>query len=93
MSYIERDVALNAIQNLPSVCGCSAIDRDEAENAIMTLPAADVVEVVRCKDCKHRHEPTRCALWYGMLGDTEYFLERGEDFYCPWGERRERTNK
>lgn len=45
MSYIERDVALNAIQNLPSVCGCSAIDRDEAENAIMTLPAADVVEV------------------------------------------------
>ena len=52
MSYIEREVALSAIHNLKSVGGCSAIDRDEAENAIMKLPAADVVEVVRCRDCK-----------------------------------------
>ena len=45
MSYIERSVALNAIQNIPSAGGCAAIDRDDAENAVMTIPAADVVEV------------------------------------------------
>lgn len=49
----------------------------------------DLVEVVRCKDCKHRYVPCRCALWYGMADGKEYFLERGEDFYCPWGERSE----
>ena len=44
------------------------------------------VEVVRCKDCVHRYEPVRCALWYATVGDKEYFSERGEDFYCKWGE-------
>lgn len=43
------------------------------------VPTADVVEVVRCKDCKHRYVPTRCALWYGTADDTEYFVERGDD--------------
>ncbi len=49
----------------------------------------DVVEVVRCKDCKNRYVPTRCALWYGSLGETEYFCERGDDFFCSYGERKE----
>lgn len=48
----------------------------------------DVVPVVRCKDCKHRYAPTRCALWYGTVNDQEYFVERGEDFYCSYGERK-----
>lgn len=49
---------------------------------------ADVVPVVRCKDCKHRYAPTRCSLWYGTVNDQEYFIERGEDFYCSYGERK-----
>lgn len=49
----------------------------------------DVVEVVRCRDCKHRHVPHRCALWYGTLGDNEYFCERGADFFCSYGERKD----
>lgn len=48
----------------------------------------DVVPVVRCKDCKYRYAPTRCALWYGTVNDQEYFVERGEDFYCSYGERK-----
>ena len=48
----------------------------------------DVVPVVRCKDCKHRYAPTRCALWYGTVNDQEYFVERGEEFYCSYGERK-----
>ena len=96
MSYIERDVALNAIQNLPSVCGCSAIDRDEAENAIMTLPAADVVKVVRCKDCKHGQRNGSGEL----IG--HYICEYDQDgclkhpmHYCNHGEKCEvfRENK
>ena len=70
-------------------CLKNDFDRARAKIIIMGQPTADVVEVVRCKDCKHRYEPTRCALWYGTVGDKEYFLGRGEDFYCPWGERSE----
>jgi hypothetical protein len=38
---------------------------------INTLPAADVVEVVRCKDCKH------------FLNDTDYCKEHNKG-YCEW---------
>lgn len=55
---------------------------------IRTIPAADVVEVVRCKDCKHRYVPARCALWYATMNGKEYFVERGENFYCSYGERK-----
>lgn len=48
----------------------------------------DFGEVVRCSECQHRHNPMRCALWYGTLGDNEYFLEHGDKFYCAFGERR-----
>lgn len=51
------------------------------------------VEVVRCKDCIHRHKPKRCALWYATVGDIEYFLDRGEDFYCEWGETQEQAER
>ena len=57
--------------------------------ALDNQPTADVVEVVRCKDCQHRYVPCRCALWYGTANDKEYFSERGEDFYCSYGERSE----
>lgn len=52
-------------------------------------PTADVVEVVRCKYCKNRWQPHRCALWYATANNSEYFIERGDDFYCSYGERKE----
>ena len=55
---------------------------------VKSAPTADVVEVVRCSECKHHHDPMRCSLWYGTLDDNEYFLEHGKDFYCAFGERR-----
>ena len=51
------------------------------------------VEVVRCKDCIHRYKPTRCALWYATVGNVEYFTDRGEDFYCEWGETQEQAER
>lgn len=51
------------------------------------------VEVVRCKDCIHRYKPTKCALWYATVGNVEYFTDRGEDFYCEWGETQEQVER
>lgn len=47
---------------------------------IDNAPTADVVEVVRCKDCKYLHR-TVCP--YGIKRTP-----RGND-YCSYGERRE----
>lgn len=57
------------------------VRRDEIGHIVDMLdnsPAADVVEVVRCKDCKHRHSSEFCEC-------------RPEDAYCSDGERKEVT--
>lgn len=66
------------------VCGYKAEERCK-----MFKPTADVAEVVRCKDCKYRYVPTRCALWTGTIGEKDYFRYHGDDFYCSFGERKE----
>lgn len=38
-------------------------------------PTADVVEVVRCKDCKHKEH---CSIWMLAFGDIDF---------CSCGER------
>ena len=87
--YIDADILKRMIEAKAD----TLIEGKQAFNCVAKwldlLPSADVVEVVRCKDCKHRYVPYRCALWYGTAGDKDYFAERGEDFYCSYGERRE----
>ena len=52
---------------------------------IRNAPAADVVEVVRCKDCKHRTESGNCGhpRHHGILPSAYPY-----DF-CSYGEQRE----
>lgn len=59
----------------------------ENEKCAQFLDKADVVEVVRCKDCKKRYVPCYCALWYLTVNGRELFLERGDYFFCSHGER------
>lgn len=61
---------------------------EDAKKAINDAPAADVVEVTRCKDCKHSNFETscskyRCGYWLGML--------RFSNDFCSYGERKEQT--
>lgn len=94
--YIERKAALILCQDF--------IDSHEdgswrwvnaiTDKDIMNIPAADVVEVVRCKDCKH-------AAFYKCKNDPcynriicEYQIGTGdENFYCSFGERKEIDNE
>ncbi len=49
---------------------------------------ADVVEVVRCKDCRLRNTPD-CAMWYKCSKcGGQWSWENNYD-YCSYGERRE----
>lgn len=60
-----------------------------AMGKIDSAPAADVVEVVRCKDCKHKgwvQEP-----WHGKSADYcriwDSLLPNLETTFCSYGER------
>ena len=61
------------------------------ENAIASVPTADVVEVVRCKDCKWYDMTDPC----GTLTPNAHRCKRvtrlwmEEDGFCDKGERRE----
>lgn len=60
---------------------------EEVHDMLDEAPAVDAVVPVRCKDCVKRHT-SRCALWYGNFNGNDIWLDRGDVFYCPLGERR-----
>ena len=59
------------------------------EGMIAGLPTADVVEIMRCKDCEHyKPQPTR------NNGKTKYccrsaYVRVNSDDFCSYGERKE----
>lgn len=86
--YIERQKAVEAI-------GEEYIPRTDFERGMVsqlscdkekinTLPSADVVKIVRCKNCKyHSYDEEFCCYW------CEHAFMAGEvkpDFYCAYGE-------
>lgn len=87
MSYIDVD------KFAEKICNFQAIDENAANAMIWllrTFPTADVVEVVRCKDCKHGQRNN-----YGQLKGhyiCEYHQDgplKHRDHYCGSGERIE----
>ena len=78
--YISREAALEITTR---TCG----DYAAAFAEIRKLPAADVAEVVRCKDCKHRTEAGNCGhpRNHGILPSAYPY-----DF-CSYGEYQTNT--
>ena len=61
------------------------IGKKDVINLIINLPAADVVEVVRCRDCKY-HEDTHVT---GFEHCCLYDLTMRYNDFCSYGERKE----
>ena len=79
--YIKRDAALRAL------CQVSAPTPDEShivEKCIEKIYRLPMMEVVRCKDCKH-YQTGR--YWCSHPNDSR--LEMNPDDFCSYGERRE----
>lgn len=106
MAYIDRDKLMKELSTMYKSPTSSedfmTVGYDHAiADVVVTVheqPTADVVEVVRCKDCKHRptgtganHDlefpddecPCQCA------GDYWYSWMPSDDWFCPKGERKE----
>lgn len=70
--YIKREDAIKALHDEPV----------RYIKAICDIPSADVVEVVRCKECIYNDR--------GWCGAQEYgtrYIE--DDDYCSYGERKD----
>ena len=79
--YIDADALINRLpDDLPY--------KASVKRVLIQTPAADVVEVVRCKDCKHWGGTTFgfvCRKFSGI----ENKICMGADHYCSYGERIE----
>lgn len=64
-------------------------DRDEiALPLVDEAPTVDAVEVVRCRECKHRGTDDCIFHIKGEPADEELLLKLDNDF-CSYGERKE----
>ena len=88
VDYIEREALIDvlAVSHAHHANTCreaSLLDRDI--RLIREQPAADVVPVVRCKDCKYRDPENQSCDHFMSTGMP--FPRRHNDF-CSYGERR-----
>lgn len=79
MSYLERFWDYDTVDGIMASTVLRQVKTD-----IMNIPSADVIEVVRCKDCTY-YDPSEtdcdwCSAWCGYTAP---------DTFCSYGERTE----
>lgn len=88
MTYISRDAAIGKITALINKSGKYTAYESGADDACYIveheIPAADVVEVVRCKDCKLMSHDEH---GYWCINDYQASLDPEKD-YCSRAVRR-----
>ena len=77
--YIRAVVAADAIAEKHGIPLGDLVD------TFADIPAADVVEVVRCKDCRLRGRED-CAMFYRCECGEQHTWETDNDF-CSYGEK------
>lgn len=73
--YISRKAAIIGL----AASSLTPHQIDDAAEALQLVPAADVVEVVRCRECKYRAEDDFCTGrgWPDQLVADDGFCEKG----------------
>lgn len=77
--YIDREATLDIVKRTSG-------DYAAAWAEIAQKPAADVVEVVRCGQCRH-YEHGLCHLKSYAMGEHATIMPPGG--YCSYGQRKE----
>ena len=91
--YIEREAMIQRLKNTPLFSNFNTggiFLRDGVIDLVEKQPAADVVEVVRCKDCRFK-TLTQDGEYNPEDIVCEFFMTDGmqENDFCSYGERKE----
>ena len=95
LEYIERDKAIAICQSHYEHClkmhdySGDSVAYDIRAN-IQGLPTADVVEVVRCKDCRRATEDIMLDGFYSCVKDG---LIHDGNHFCSHGKRKEGADR
>lgn len=94
--YIERAVAVKKFENYRRDCEEENDERaaqifEDCVSELMAISAADVAEVVRCKDC--RYYPTAKVNEKGFLICPASGMEITETDYCSYGARMDKEDE
>lgn len=89
--YIERAVAVKKFENYRRDCEEENDERaaqifEDCISELMAISAADVAEVVRCKECRYYQDAKINKK--GFLICPASGMEITETDYCSYGERR-----
>ena len=82
--YIERSAAMESILGLTIADPAVAQYADAVYYNLQRLPAADVVEVVRCRECIYATRPEDNIVYC-----DNFERDMMPDDYCSVGERRD----
>ena len=95
--YIEREAAIRVVNGQSSL----TMTRRSLIDSIGKLPAADVVPVVRCRECKHWGDEdgklqssdgvlfARCKIHNYLLDGRHTGWCPTDNDFCSYGERKE----
>ena len=76
---------VRAIEEAPVADVVSRETHEAVQKALIAFAETDVVQVVRCKDCKHRYED---AEWRMRCRKMRFFECDDDNWFCPNGERK-----
>lgn len=84
---LSKEDTLHVLDTLPAVDAEKVCEQMGLVKEAFEMAKADLVAVVRCKDCKHM---TRSALAYGNCWCKAWgrIQTMGENGFCCFGERR-----
>ena len=86
--FIEREALIKAIRIMPRTIRPELVRYSTVQAIIDKQPAADVAEVIRCKDCAHYGGITFgniCRRWSGLNVKN---CTKPDD-YCSYGIRKD----
>ena len=82
------------IDAAPYEDGRIVLNKEDAGVPVTEVPSADVVEIVRCKDCKWNGDDCSWCTKPSLVLNGDYIscLCIEPDWFCADGERKEKTD-
>lgn len=90
--YIKREAAIKAIEKADYTLIANDADDCKADylrEIIESVPTADVVPVVRCKDCIHYDLGVCLKIYSDGNAQKDSWQSRNPNDFCSYGERKD----